>query len=512
AGGAAGGAGAAAVPAAERLAEARRLLAEAGFPEGKGFPKVEILYNTSEAHKKIAAVIQSMWRKNLGVEVELRNTEWKVYLDQLTKLDYSVARRGWIGDYTDPNTFIELFTAASGNNNTGWANPEYDRLVHAANAERDKAKRFALLAAAERILLDELPILPIYFYVSQNLYRDEVQGWHMNLQSVHPLNEVVKGDGSGTLVINNDDEIQTIDPGLARGVPEHRVSIALFEGLLNYDPQTLDPIPGVAETWEISADGKTYTFHLRACAWSDGAPVRAQDFVYAWRRVLDPAVASDYAHQLYYLKNGRGVNGGKAKPEELGVRATDDRTLVVELEEPTAFFLNLMPFFTYYPVRQDVVEKHGNQWTRPEHFVGNGPFTLTEHVVKDHITLAPNARYWGAAKVKQKEVRFLPVDNANTAYNMFDGGQCDIVTSVPLELIDTILKRPDYHSALYLGTYFYSFNVTKPPFNDKRVRRAFTLAFDRDIICGKILKAGQQPAWAVSPPAFPGYDGPTIGR
>ncbi|MBI3268281.1 MAG: hypothetical protein HYZ53_04610 [Planctomycetes bacterium] len=496
----------------DRIAEAKRLLAEAGFPEGKGFPKVELLYNTSEAHKSVAAVLQNMWHENLGVDVELRNTEWKVYLDQLTQLDYQLARRGWIGDYVDPNTFIELFTSSSGNNNTGWKNVEYDKLVEAAGRETEKAKRFQLLAAAERLLLDEAPILPIYFYVSQNMYRDEVKGWYPNLQNVHPMNELVKGDGSGRLVINNDAEVQTIDPGLARGVPEHRVDLALFEGLLNWHPRTLAPIPGVAETFDVSPDGKVYTFHLRACAWSDGKPLTAGDFVYAWRRVVDPKTASDYAHQLYYVKNGKAVNEGKAKLEELGVQAKDERTLVVELENPTAFFPLLMPFATYTPVRQDVVEKHGKEWTQPGKFVGNGPFQLKEWVKNSHLAVEPNPNYWNARQVKQKEIRFLPVDDAATALTMYDQKQCDVLVTVPLDQIDAILKRPDFHTDTYLGTYFYSFNVTKPPFNDKRVRRAFALAFDRKVVCEDIMRGGQQPAWSVCPPVFEGYSAPRLSE
>lgn len=496
----------------QHLSEARRLLAEAGFPDGKGFPKVEILYNTSDAHKSVAAVLQQMWRKNLGIEVELRNTEWKVYLDQLTKLDYQIARRGWIGDYADPNTFVELFTSASGNNNTGWKNPEYDRLVEAAARETDKEKRLAGLAAAERLLLDELPVIPIYFYVSQNMYRDDIKGWYPNLQNVHPLNELVKGDGSGTLVINNDAEIQTADPGTARGVPEHRVALGLFEGLLNYDPKTLAPVPGVAEKYEVSPDGRTYTFHLRACAWSDGKPVTAGDFAYAWRRVLDPKTASDYAHQLYYLKGGKAFNEGKGKAEDVAVRAADERTLVVELEHPTVFFPALMPFATYYPVRQDVIEKHQEKWTRPENFVGNGPFTLHEWNTNEYLSLEPNPKYWNAAQVKQKEIRFLPVEKTKTAFDMYEDKQCDILVTIPLEIVDTIVSRPDYHSDTYLGTYFYSFNVTKPPFHDKRVRRALALAFDRQIVCEKIMRAGQKPAWSLCPPVFDGYAAPRLAE
>ncbi len=487
------------------LLEAKRLLTEAGYPDGKGFPKSSLLYNTSEAHEKVAVAIQNMWKRNLGVEVELRNAEWKTYLDQLSKLDYQIARRGWIGDYNDPNTFLEMFLSGGGNNNTGWANPEYDKLIHASLAEQDAQKRRTLRERAEAILMKDVCIIPIYFYVTQEMHRDDVKGWYQNLQAIHPLKYAHRTDGK-MLVINNHAEIQTVDPGIARGVPEHRVQIGLYEGLLSYDPKTVKPVPGVAERWEVSADGKAYTFYLRACQWSDGKPVTAQDFEYAWKRVLNPATAADYAHQLHYIKGAKAYNTGEVKdPGTVAVRASDARTLVVELENPLSFFLDLMPFFTFYPVRKDLIEKFGNKWTLPENHVGNGPFKLKQWVVNDHILLEKNERYWDAANVKQKLIKFLPTQNATTAFNLYEKQECHILTSVPLEFVEKIKARPDYHSDTYLGTYYYSFNVKQKPFDDIRVRRAFALAIDRSIITEKITRGGQHPAFHFVPPVFPGF-------
>lgn len=493
-------------------AEAKRLLADAGYPEGKGFPKTSLLYNTSESHEKIAVAIQNMWKRNLGVEVELRNVEWKTYLDQLSKLDYQIARRGWIGDYNDPNTFLEMFLSGGGNSNTGWSNQEYDKLIHASLAEPDPQKCRKLREQAEAILMDELCVIPIYFYVTQEMYRDDVKGWYQNLQAIHPLKFAHRTDGK-KLIINNHNEIQTVDPAIARGVVEHRVQIGLYEGLLTYDPRTIKPGPGVAERWEISPDGKTYTFHLRECQWSDGKLVTAQDFEYAWKRVLDPATAADYAHQLHYIKGAEAYNTGEVKdPNTVGVRARDARTLVVELNNPLSFFLDLMPFFTFYPVRKDLIVKFGNQWTLPQNHVGNGPFRLKNWVVNDHILLEKNERYWDAVKVKQKQIEFLPTPSATTAFNLYEKQECHILTSMPLEFIDKIKKRPDYHSVAFLGTYYYSFNVKLKPFDDVRVRRAFALAIDRTIITEKIVRGGQQPAYHFVPPLFPGFQHTKFNR
>ncbi|OYV01944.1 MAG: hypothetical protein CFE26_22515 [Verrucomicrobiales bacterium VVV1] len=146
------------------LAEARRLLAEAGFPEGRGFPKLSILYNTSENHRAIAEAVQQMWRRNLGVEIGLTNQEWKVYLDSQDTLAYDLSRSGWIADYTDPNTFMEMWATGGGNNDTGWSHPAYDKLVLAARNVGTNPERFAVYQQMEKILAEELPVIPIYFY------------------------------------------------------------------------------------------------------------------------------------------------------------------------------------------------------------------------------------------------------------------------------------------------------------------------------------------------------------
>lgn len=500
----------AALPAGaqDRVERARKLLAEAGYPDGRGFPKLEVLYNTDEGHKKIAAALQLMWRRNLGIDVELRNTEWKIYLDDMSKLRYQVARRGWTGDYNDPNTFLEMFTSWSGNNNTGWASAEYDGLIRRAAAEADPAKRPGHFRRAEEILMREMPVLPLYFYSTQNCWKENVRGLFQNVLDVHPLHEVV-AEGREVLVINNGAEAQTLDPTLARGVLEFRVLIGLFEGLTAYDPRTLAPVPGVAERWDISPDGKRYTFHLRDCAWTDGRPVTAQDFVYSWTRVLNPATPTDYAHQLYYLRGAEAYNTRKtADPSTVGVRADGDRTLIVDLENPCAFFLDLCAFGTYYPVPRDAIERHGARWTRPENMISNGPFFLHDHRLNDSITLRKNPRYWDAARVRQPEIRFLSIENRATAWNLYRDGQCDFVTSLPLEHIRAIMERPDFHGGDYLGTYFYSFNVTKGALKDRRVRLALALAVDRETIVTKITRQGQTPAYHFTPPAWPGYAGP----
>lgn len=492
-----------------RIAEAKRLLAEAGFPEGRGLPKIELLYNTDEGHKRIAAAIQQMWRANLGVNVELRNTEWKVYLEDMSKLRYQVMRRGWIGDYRDPMTFIELMTSGSGNNNTGWKNADYDALVKKAAGEADPAKRLDFLRRAERILMDECPVMPLYFYVSSNAWRDTVKGLHANIQDTHPLHEVWV-EGKDELVINNSAEVQTLDPGLARGQPEHRVTLALFEGLTTYDPKTCDARPGTAERWEVSPDGLTYTFHLREASWSDGKKVTAPDFVYAWTRVLNPATPTDYSHLLYFIKGAEAYHGGKTGVDTVGIKAKDDRTLVVDLEHPLPFFPELCAFFVTAPARKDVIEKHGVEWTRPGNIVGNGPYRLASWKPGDSLVVEKSPSYWNAAKVRQPRIKFLPIQDRATAWRLYEEGKIDVVTTLPLEIIADVVKRPDYRGSTYLATYYYSFNTTDPALRDKRVRKALALAVDRSILTSKITKQGQTPAYHLVPPIFDAYQSPRL--
>ena len=168
--------------------EARRLLSDAGFPDGKGFPKVDLLYNTSESHKQIAEAVVQMWKENLGVTVGLYNTEWKVYLDEVDHLNYQVARAGWIADYADPKTFLDMFVTGGGNNNTGWSLPAYDERIGKADRESDPKHRMELFQEAERILCaEEVPILPIYYYVNKGMLRPTVQGWYPNALDHHPF-------------------------------------------------------------------------------------------------------------------------------------------------------------------------------------------------------------------------------------------------------------------------------------------------------------------------------------
>jgi oligopeptide transport system substrate-binding protein len=373
-----------------------------------------------------------------------------------------------------------------------------------------------------------------------------------------------------TLIIDNSTEPRSIDPGLESSQPDYRITLALFEGLAVYDPKDLSIKPGAAEKWEINADSTVYTFHLRNAKWSNGDPLTAQDFEWSWKRVLDPALGSEYVEQIAnYLKNAKpyfkgasadatikgwsetkadkrletaaslppAVQKRHAEPlrrllqeekdeavkaslrlaadeaakrddvalNQVGVVAKDDKTLVVTLESPTPYFLDLAAFFTYFPVHRKTVETHGDAWTKPGNLVGNGPFRLKEWKVKEYVLLDKNAHYWDAANVSDLKLKFLPIENTTTAFNLYDKGRIHWLTDVPREYIEELLKRPDYFTGPMLTTYFYAFNLKRDVTKNKKVRQALARAIDKQKIVKYILKAGELAADSIVMPGLPGY-------
>lgn len=308
---------------------------------------------------------------------------------------------------------------------------------------------------------------------------------------------------------NNGAEPETLDPALMKGVPEHTLALALFEGLVTYDPETLEPAPGVAKSWSVSEDGLVYTFHLRDCTWSNGDPLTSEDFVYSWRRVLDPQTAAEYAYQLWYIKNAAAYTKGTVTDfAEVGIRAPDSHTLVVTLEHPTAFFLGLVAFETFMPVHRGCVETHGKLWTRAGNMVSNGPFVLAEWKPEQEIVLRKNQRYWDAANVRLAAIVAYPIVNEDAALLRYKTGELHWLRSLPAPMIPELSKRPDYRKTPYLGTYFFRFNCTRKPFDDPRVRMAFHLAFDKAKLCEHVLHGQYDPATSFVPPMLPPYVSP----
>ncbi len=400
----------------------------------------------------------------------------------------------------------------------------------------------------------------------------------------------------------NGTEPKTLDPQLITGQPEARIAQEIFEGLTRLDAKTLRPVQGVATSWDVSTDGLRFTFHLRPDArWTDGRTVTAADFVYAWKRLLDPTTAAEYAYILFPIRyaealntadgyadalsgpvmsalgqlkrehaNGlsgrewqvfvsknhlneplrnehdprldellsrrtrpvtavdlewlRGIVGAVAVRQRAaaadarvhfgkdgGVFAPDARTLVVELRAATPYFLQLTSFFSTLPVPSWVVEARGRRddWFLPEHIVTNGPFRLSRWLLNDHIRLVRNDSYWGRAEVKLRSIDALATESDTTALNLYLTHEVDwLPSSYPLDLVDELRRRPDFYANPGLMVYFYRFNTTAPPFDDRRVREALNLAVDRKLIVEQVLGLGQIPAETFVPPGMPGYVAP----
>lgn len=314
--------------------------------------------------------------------------------------------------------------------------------------------------------------------------------------------EMILKRGNGT-------EPKTIDPSIAEGVPENNLIMDLFEGLISEDADA-NLIPGIAESWEVSADGKEYTFKLRPSVWSDGTAFTAHDFVYSWQRTLNPATGSNYASILYPIKNAQAINEGKITDlNELGAKAIDDLTLKVELEGPIPYFLGLLAHHSSYPAPKHIVEKHGNNWTRPENMVSNGAFKMESWVPNSQIVLVKSDNYWDKEQVKLDKVIFYPIEDQNSELKRYRSGEIDVTNEIPNDQIKWLKENlsNELHIGAYLGTYYYGLNVGKPPFKDNpKLREALSLAIDRDILTEKVTGVGEIPAYNFVPKGINGYE------
>lgn len=296
---------------------------------------------------------------------------------------------------------------------------------------------------------------------------------------------------------------ETLDPAMQTGAPEGTVLMALMEGLYRYDANK-KLVPAQAESVDISPDGKKYVFHLRkGLKWTNGDPVTAHDFEYAWKHLLDKNTNAEYAYQAYYLKNGEKFNQGEVSAEQVGVKATDDYTLTVELEAPTPYFLDLTAFSNLFPVNRKAAQADPNWHKKPETFVGNGPFKMVKYEPQSKIEMVKNPDYWAASEVKLDKLVMTFVDNEDTELTMFTSNQIDIAETVPTKDTKKLLADGTAVALPEKSTYYYILNCKKPPFNNKKVRQAFAYAIDRKAIVENVTQAGQKPALAYVPYGFP---------
>lgn len=312
---------------------------------------------------------------------------------------------------------------------------------------------------------------------------------------------------SRTLVRGNGAEPDTLDPHKASGNWENNIIGDMFIGLMADGPGG-EAVPGTAESFTQSADGLTYTFKLREHNWSDGTPVTAHDFVYSFRRIANPKTAAQYVSILYPMKNMQKAAAGAVSPESVGARAIDDHTLELSFQYQVPYIKELLTHYTTFAVPRHVVEKYGEDWTRPGHLVANGPYTLKQWISNDHIRLEKNPRFFAADEVAIQTVNFYPTQDSAAALKRFRGGEFDLVSdSVPPQQIHWLERHlpHELHRAPYILSQYVCFNVKRKPFDDLRVRLALSLAIDREIMVSKVTRAGEQPAYALIPPGMPQY-------
>ena len=386
-------------------------------------------------------------------------------------------------------------------------------------------------------------------------------------ESITPVDS---GLDAQILHFGNGSEPQGLDPHIVTGVPEHHLLISMCEGLTIANPRGGENLPGVAKEWDISSDGKIYTFYLNKNAkWSNGDPVIADDFVWSWMRILTSTLGSQYPDMLYYLKGAKeyhswvplevlqsslqddtetlnklkslkiselsprdideldalsksiasiqnDIENHKPKPsfDSVGVKAINDHELMVELKNPTPFFIRLLSHYSTYPVHKETVLAHGSiddrngQWTRPGNFICNGPMNLKSWELNKQITVEKNPLYWDADEVRLNEIRYYPVSNESTEDRMFRAGQLHVTNVVPLEKCPVYIENnnPNLRIEPYMGTYFYRVNTLHPVLKDKKVRLALAYALNRNQIVDKVSKCGQKAAYSFTPPGSAGYE------
>lgn len=310
------------------------------------------------------------------------------------------------------------------------------------------------------------------------------------------------GPQDGVIRYVLEQEPTTLDPAKTSTLPEASVQQQIYEGLTRLGEDG-EPIPAAAERWDVSSDGLVYTFHLRPhMEWSNGDPLGAEDFQYAWMRVLNPEEGADASYMLYPIKGAEAYNAGKDTASDVGIRVIDHNTLQVTLEQPAAYFPKLLAFHGYYPVHKASVEASPNWATRADTIIGNGPFVLTKWQHSAVMKFAKNDKYWNASVVKTKAMEWPISESQSTRLALVEGGEADMMVEPPVPDQQRLQDKGLLRIGPMLGTYYYVFNVTAEPVKDKRVRQALSMVINRKAIVDHVVHGGKIPAFAFVPPGM----------
>lgn len=303
------------------------------------------------------------------------------------------------------------------------------------------------------------------------------------------------------LTVDNQDDAPTIDPAMSRDATSSRVINDLFEGLVSFD-QSNNSIPGLAEKWDISPDGKTYTFHLRdGLKFSDGSPITADDVVFSWQRLANPKTGSPYSNLAFNVVNGKEIVEGKKPVTDLAVKAIDKQTVEIKLVNPNSAFLQICAMPNTAVVSKTAVEKFGEKWTDPKNMVTSGAYNISEWVVKGHMMLGKNPNYYDAANVSINKVNFLPIIDQSSSFNQYKTGEVDITYSVPVDQYKKIKDQypTQLHNVPMEALYYYDFNMSIPKYSqNKDLRQALSMAVDRNVLVKDVLGQDQVPSYSLA--------------
>jgi ABC-type oligopeptide transport system substrate-binding subunit len=439
---------------AANIVEAKKLLAEAGYPDGVGFPILEFSFNTSTGHQRVAEAIQAMWKENLGIAVKLSSMEWNVFTAYRKTSDCQVARQGWLADYADASTFFDLFLSTAGTNDGHYNSAAYDKLVKDAKAATDPAVRADLYHKAEKIIMDDMPMIPLVYYADDVLIQTDLTG----VGVVPTGNKYFWNTNKTSLTACVGPEPATLDPNLNETVDGMIYISSLFEGI--YRPNA-DGTYELGMAKSVTNDGTKYTAVLRDdIFWSDGQPVKAQDFVYSWRRLCDPATASSYGYiGGDFFKNGNDVLNGVVTPDKLTVKAIDDKTLEFEVAVNVPYLNELLAFPSLMPIRQDIVEANPDSWAiDPATMVFNGRYVLDTFAHEDKIIMTSNDKYWDKASTKTTTITFKLMSDDNAILAAFKNKELDLADSFPVDELAALEATPEFHRFGNLGLYYLQLN------------------------------------------------------
>ena len=452
------------------------------------FPTLTYLYNTSDAHKAIGEYL-SATLASVGITMNLENQEWNTFLNTRKNGDFSVARNGWLADYNDPITFLDMWTTASGNNdvqygkgakkdltiysldltpygldikvdNGTWAET-YDVLIGEIKKCTDVENRYAMMHLAEDMLMDTGCLVPLFFYTDLFMLDDSVNGFFSNPLGYKYFYKADVDGNTDSISVCIASEPDVLDPALNSAVDGATLDSHLFAGLAKWDQDETGKLVITADCATelpegvVNEDGTvTYTYTLRdGLKWSDGQPVTAKDFEFAWKRAASEELGADYGYMLECIKG---------YPNDLAVEATDDKTLVVTLNNAIAYWNELLAFPSYFPVREDVVANEG--WcTDASTFVSNGAYKMTGWDHNSVITLTKNENYWDAENVTMKEIKFYLSDDANNMLTNFKNGDWLLIDDVPTNEIATLKTEypTEFKVAGQIGTYYVCWNINE---------------------------------------------------